>query len=111
MTAGGEVRELEPAELASRLARGEEVDVIDVREGWEWKLARIAGARHIPLSQFAREVDSLDPDRELVLYCHHGARSLAAAHFLEQRGFARVWNLAGGIDRYACECAPDLPRY
>lgn len=105
------VRELQPAELAQRLTARAPLAIIDVREGWEWSIGHLAGARHIPLGTFAEAAGSLDPAAETVLYCHHGVRSLAAANFLAERGFRRLWNLSGGLDRYAIEADPSMPRY
>jgi len=105
------VRELDPAVLASRRAAGEALAIIDVRELWEWEQVRIEGAQHIPLGDVTAAAASLDRHAEVVLVCHHGMRSLAAARYLAQCGFERVWNLTGGIDRYAAEVDPSLPRY
>lgn len=105
------VRELPPAALASRLQAGDPITVIDVREEWEWTTVRVECAQHIPLGSFATAAASLDPEAEIVLLCHHGMRSLAAANHLVQRGFRRVWNLSGGIDRFAAEIDPSMPRY
>ena len=105
------VRELDPAVLASRRAAGEALAIIDVREEWEWEQVRIEGAQHIPLGDVTAAAASLDRHAEVVLVCHHGMRSLAAARYLAQCGFERVWNLTGGIDRYAAEVDPSLPRY
>jgi rhodanese-related sulfurtransferase len=105
------VRELEPETLVARLAAGDPLVVIDVREPWEWNTARLPAARHIPLASFARDAASLDPSHEIVLYCHHGMRSLAAANYLAAQGFTRLWNLSGGIDRFAIEGDPSIPRY
>lgn len=105
------VRELHPAVLASRLTSGAAITVIDVREPWEWETARLAVARHIPLGEFARAATSLEQSDEIVIYCHHGVRSRAAANYLAEQGFTRLWNLAGGIDRYSLEVDPAIPRY
>lgn len=105
------VRELQPAELAARLAAGVPLAVVDVRETWEWNIGHLSEARHIPLGSISAAAASLDPTAETVLVCHHGVRSLAAANFLVARGFRRVWNLSGGIDRYAIEADPSMPRY
>lgn len=105
------VRELQPAELAARLAAGASLAVIDVRESWEWNIGHLDGARHIPLGTFAQAAATLDRTQETVVYCHHGVRSLAAASFLAEQGFTRLWNLSGGIDRYAIEADPSMPRY
>lgn len=105
------VRELHPAVLASRLTSGAAITVIDVREPWEWETARLAIARHIPLGEFARAAASLERGDEIVIYCHHGVRSRAAANHLAEQGFTRLWNLSGGIDRYSLEVDPAIPRY
>jgi sulfur-carrier protein adenylyltransferase/sulfurtransferase len=103
--------EVTPAELAERLARGEEIDIIDVREPFEWQIARIDGARLLPLGTLRQAVASLDPSRTTVVYCHHGIRSAQAAEQLRGSGFARVWNLAGGIDRWSTDVDRGVPRY
>jgi adenylyltransferase/sulfurtransferase len=103
--------EMTPRELADRLARGDELDVIDVREPHEWEVARIPGARLIPLGALPRAMSSLDPGREIVLHCHHGIRSARGAELLRAAGFRRVWNLAGGIERWSDEVDASVPRY
>lgn len=105
------VRELAPRELAARLRNGEPIDLIDVREPYEWRIGRIEGARLIPLSQIDAAIPELDPARQVVLYCHHGARSRMAAELLAARGFGGVWNLTGGIDRWSAEVDPSVPTY
>ncbi len=103
--------EMTPSELADRLARGDELDVIDVREPHEWEIARIPGARLIPLGALPNAMSSLDPRREIVLHCHHGIRSARGAELLRSAGFTRVWNLAGGIERWSDEVDASVPRY
>lgn len=105
------VRALTPHDLADRMRRGDAMEVVDVREPYEWRIARIEGARLIPLGRFGADWPSLPRDRDIVLYCHHGTRSLAAAEFLVTQGFDSVWNLTGGIDRWSAEVDPTLPRY
>lgn len=105
------VRELPPALFAARRSAGDLLRLVDVREPWEWDLVRLDGATHLPLAGFARAAAALDPSEEIVVYCHHGVRSLAAANYLSTLGFRRLWNLSGGIDRYAGEVDPTLPRY
>jgi adenylyltransferase/sulfurtransferase len=103
--------EMTPGELANRLARGDELDVIDVREPYEWEIARIPGARLVPLDTLPRAISSLDPRREIVLHCHHGIRSARGAELLRAAGFTRVWNLAGGIDRWSDEVDSTVRKY
>jgi len=110
MTATG-VRQLSPAQLADRIRRGDPIDLIDVREPHEWRIARIDGARLVPLGRFAAESARLSREREIVLYCHHGSRSQMAAEFLVAQGFERVWNLAGGIHRWSAEVDPSVATY
>ena len=105
------VREISATQLAERLGSSDPPLLIDVREGWEWDLARIQNARLMPLDEFARASASIPLEGDVVLYCHHGVRSLVAAQFLVTRGFTRVSNLTGGIDRYAVEADPQIPRY
>ena len=105
------VREVAPLELATRMRRGDPLDLIDVREPYEWRIARIEGARMIPLGRIGSAVGDLSRDREIVLYCHHGVRSRAAAEFLASQGIDGVWNLSGGIDRWSAEVDPSVPTY
>ncbi len=108
---GPRIVELSPRELQERLARGDDFDLIDVREPFEWDIARIDGAKLIPLGTLADAIPRLNPTRELVLYCKGGARSLKAAHQLEAAGFTRLSNVTGGITRWSEEVDPAVARY
>lgn len=103
--------EITPRQLAARLACGAAIAVIDVREPYEWSIARLPGARLIPLSTLPSQVHTLDCDAELVVYCHHGVRSDAAGVWLRERGFTRVRNLVGGIDRWSIDVDVSICRY
>ena len=103
--------EVTPRELEGRLSRGEELQLIDVREQFEWDIARIPGARLVPLATLPDVVETLDRGRETVVYCKGGSRSRAAASHLVDAGFAHVANLSGGILRWQAEVDPTLPRY
>jgi sulfur-carrier protein adenylyltransferase/sulfurtransferase len=105
------VQELTPRDLAERLRRGDAVDLIDVREPYEWRIARIEGARLIPLGRIGASVPELPRDRPIVLYCHHGVRSRAACEFLVAQGFDAVWNLSGGIDQWSADVDSSVPTY
>jgi adenylyltransferase/sulfurtransferase len=94
------IDQITPADLSARLARGDELDLIDVREQFEWDAGRIAGARLIPLGQLADQASSLEPNRLVVLYCRSGRRSQRAAEQLAETGFARLANMTGGILRW-----------
>lgn len=103
--------EIAPRELAEWLRRGDLIDLIDVREPYEWRIAHIDGARLIPLGRIAESLAELSRDREVVVYCHHGHRSRAAGDMLVAQGFQRVWNLTGGIARWSAEVDPSVPTY
>ncbi len=100
-----------PAELDARRKRGDDLDLVDVREPMEWEICRIEGARLVPLPSFAEALSSMDSARDVVVYCWVGARSAQAVRQLQAAGFRRVWNLAGGIDRWSEQVDPTVPRY
>ncbi|HET9637218.1 MAG TPA: molybdopterin-synthase adenylyltransferase MoeB [Gemmatimonadaceae bacterium] len=105
------VREIQPMQLAERLASGEELEIIDVREPFEWELGHIPGARLVPLNRIADEIPRLDKRRETILYCKVGARSRFAAEQLADAGLSEVRNLTGGILRWIDEVDPTMTRY
>jgi molybdopterin/thiamine biosynthesis adenylyltransferase/rhodanese-related sulfurtransferase len=117
-TPGGEadydrngVTEITPRELAAELRAGAAIDLIDVREPGEWEVARLPGARLVPLGQLAASMASLDSAREIVVMCRSGQRSANAARQLQAAGFRKVKNLAGGILRWSDEVDPSVPKY
>ena len=85
--------------------------LLDVREAGEYAICHIAGSRHIPMNQVPQALDELDPERETIVICHHGMRSARIANYLQQIGFSKVFNLAGGIHAWACEVDTDMPTY
>lgn len=105
---GGDIT---PVALAARMRAGTAPALVDVREPYEWSIARLPDARLVPLNSLPQAVRSLDPDAELVVYCHHGMRSAAAAAWLRDQGFTHVRNLEGGIDRWSLEVDPAVRRY
>lgn len=105
------VREIEPAQLAHRLENGEQLEIIDVREPFEWEMGHIPGARLVPLGRIAEEIPRLDKRRETILYCKVGGRSLSAARQLAEAGVNDVRNLSGGILRWIDEVDPTMARY
>jgi adenylyltransferase/sulfurtransferase len=117
-TRGGEteyddngVAEITPGELAAQMRAGAVVDIVDVREPGEWAIARLPGARLIPLGQLAASMATLDSAREIVVMCRSGQRSAAAVQQLQAAGFRKVKNLAGGILRWSDEVDPRVPKY
>jgi sulfur-carrier protein adenylyltransferase/sulfurtransferase len=105
------VKEIKPSQLAQRLERGEKIEIIDVREPYEWEIGHIPGARLVPLGQITEEIPRLDKRRETILYCKAGTRSMRAAQQLADAGVADVRNLAGGILRWIDEVDPTMQRY
>lgn len=106
------VQQMTPAELARLRAAGTAPAVLDVREEMELGLVSLPDVIHIPMRQIAsRALQELDPDAPVVVLCHHGVRSMAVANWLEQQDFSAVWNLAGGVDRYAVDVDPSIGRY
>ncbi len=105
-----QVEEIEPAELARRLGEKPPL-LLDVRTAEEWAIARLEGARHIPIAELEQRIGELDPEEPLVVYCKMGGRGARAVRVLLERGFRRVVNLAGGLERWAAEIDPSMPRY
>jgi rhodanese-related sulfurtransferase len=101
--------------LAERLAAGEMLQLIDVREPEEVAIAAIQGFEILPLSQFAEwspQIHSrFEADKETIVMCHHGMRSAQMCYWLAQNGFTRLKNLEGGIDAYAVMVDPLINRY
>jgi adenylyltransferase/sulfurtransferase len=110
MPARTDVPEITPTELAARLDAKEAIELIDVREPYEWQLGRLPTARLIPLGQLPSALSTLDSTREIVVYCRSGVRSADATKQLRAAGFRAV-NLAGGILRWSDEVDPTIPKY
>jgi adenylyltransferase/sulfurtransferase len=102
-----------PKELAVSLQSDSPPALLDVREADEHDFAKIDGSRLVPLRELPDRLHELKgwQEREVVVYCHHGMRSLRAAQFLAAEGFRQVSNLTGGIDRWAVEVDPTVKRY
>ena len=105
------MRQLKPSEIQSLLQQSEHLTLIDVREPSEFNLCQIHGSINIPVGQIASRLMDFELDQELVTICHHGMRSHAVGEFLEAKGFTKVINLLGGIDAWAREVDPTMPRY
>ena len=99
-----------PRELKEKLDRGEEPVLLDVREPWEFSLARLAGSTLIPMAELLDRLPDLDPRVETVVICHHGARSAYVTRILDRFGFESVYNLEGGLDAYSF-VDTSVPRY
>jgi rhodanese-related sulfurtransferase len=82
-----------------------------VRENWERDAARLPGTLDIPMMEIPQRLTELPRDRDIVVMCHGGVRSLKVAHFLAQNGFSQVTNLAGGIHAWANDVDPSIGTY
>ncbi|HYZ83591.1 MAG TPA: rhodanese-like domain-containing protein, partial [Bryobacteraceae bacterium] len=105
--------EVSPAELKRRLDQGESIALVDVREPFEHQLATIDKSELIPMNTIPARLSHLEglaDDRTLVVYCHHGMRSLNVVNWLRQQGLENCQSLAGGIDQWSREVDPTIPR-
>ena len=105
------VPQISVRELERRMKTGRPFFLLDVREPFEFEMARIDGANLIPLGELPARAQELDRDKEIFVFCHSGVRSERAAEFLRSAGFSRVANVAGGIDAWSEEVDPAVPRY
>jgi adenylyltransferase/sulfurtransferase len=107
------VQQINGPDLVAKLQANEPVCLIDVRQPWEHQTAALPGSLLIPLNQLPARVAEIPTARNMlvVVYCHHGIRSLSGAAFLEQAGFTNVASLAGGIDAWSIHVDPRVPRY
>jgi sulfur-carrier protein adenylyltransferase/sulfurtransferase len=104
--------EITPKELKARMDRGDRPYILDVRNPEEWQIARLEGAHLIPLPELSQRYAELDKNQEIVVHCKSGKRSQKALEFLrDQAGFKNLKNLKGGIDLWAQEVDPSVPRY
>ncbi len=100
-----------PKQVKNWQDSGREFELLDVRTPREWQLCRLEDARLVPLNELSQRLGELDPQSEIVVYCHHGTRSLYAVRFLQQEGFHKARNLAGGIDAWSRTIDPEIPIY
>ena len=107
------MQNIAPSELAAWIADPGRArpQLLDVREPWEHQTCRIPESLLVPMGEIPARIAELDAETPTVVICHHGARSLHVAAFLEQHGFPRVLNLAGGIDAWARAVDAAMPVY
>jgi rhodanese-related sulfurtransferase len=105
------MKHIAPVELKTRLAAGDKLQLLDVREDWEYETARIDGSLLISMGHIAARIAELDPAAETVVICHRGGRSMQVAGLLERQGFSSVFNLTGGVDAWARTVDPSMPVY
>ena len=105
--------EIDIQSVKTMLDDGEDFVLLDCREQHEFETARIDGATLVPMSELQERVSELDShkERQVVVYCHHGARSLRVAMWLRGQDFAQAVSMAGGIDEWSQVIDPSVPRY
>jgi adenylyltransferase/sulfurtransferase len=102
---------IDVTEVKQKLDRGDDFVLIDVREPYEYQIAKIPGAQLIPLGELPKRLNELDPDADIVMHCRSGVRSQQAADFLKQNGFTHVRNMTGGILAWSDKVDPSVPKY
>ena len=103
--------EITPQALKARLDEPGAPLLLDVRQDWETQLCRLPNAVHIPIEEIEMRTDELNPEDDIVVYCHQGVRSAAVAEYLRSLGFKSVQNLSGGLDLWARTVDPAMRRY
>ena len=103
--------EITPRETKDLLARDDKVLFVDVREPWEYDTAHIEGSVLIPLREIPSNLQRIENAEKVVIFCHHGMRSLDAATWLRSQGVEDAKSMAGGVDRWSTEIDPTIPRY
>jgi len=106
------MQEITATELKQRLDKGDDIQIIDVREDNEVAIGRIPNSIHIRLPEVLNRMDEIDPSRETVMHCKMGGRSARAIEVLERSGFkGKLVNLKGGIIAWSNEVDPSVPKY
>ncbi len=104
--------EITATELKARLDRGDDLQIIDVREPNEYEVARLEGSKLIPLGQIVNRQGEIDEGRETIVHCKLGGRSAKAIESLQRAGFkGRLVNLKGGITAWSNEVDPTVEKY
>ncbi len=85
--------------------------LLDVREPWEYETCSLENSQLVPMHQIPSALNELDPDREIIVICHHGIRSRSVASYLANNEFSNVINLTGGIDAWAKQVDVSMPTY
>ncbi|MSP55257.1 MAG: sulfurtransferase [Myxococcales bacterium] len=104
------MRQLSVEDSQQWLAQPDSPQLVDCRQPGEWATCRLAGAVLIPLGELAERISELDPTRPVLVYCHHGVRSINGAMLLESAGLSAD-SMRGGIDAWSLRIDPSVPRY
>jgi len=103
--------ECEEARDMLKEAEDNEVMILDVREPQEYEFCKLEGSVLLPMSQMKERQDEVPKDKKVLIYCHHGVRSMQVVRYLRSRGWKQVINLEGGIDEWSQQIDPKVPRY
>jgi rhodanese-related sulfurtransferase len=104
--------EITAEEVKRKLDAGEQFTLLDVREPWEFETAKISGAKLMPMGEVpSRAHQELDPDGHIIVFCHHGVRSMNVTVWLRQQGFERAQSMRGGIDTWSRRVDEKVPVY
>ena len=103
--------EISVTELKEKLDSGTAPQLIDVRETWELEICQLDGVKNLPMSEITGRVAEVEKDKETIVICHHGGRSMQVAMWLEQQGLGEMTNLVGGMDAWAIAIDPSMDRY
>ena len=105
--------EVDCRSVKQKLDTGDDFMLLDCRELEEIAIANILAAKPLPMSEIAERIYELEPHRQrpIVVFCHHGGRSMRMARWLREQGFSQAQSMAGGIDEWAMEIDPSVPRY
>lgn len=102
---------LTPQQTQTFLQQHPNAILLDVREDEERQICQLSGSWHIPMNLVTLRHNELPDNVPIVVYCHHGIRSLNVARYLQHVGFDDVYNLHGGIDAWAQQIDPKMARY
>lgn len=105
------MQHITPEVLKQRLDRGDKLELIDVRDPWEFETCLITGSRNIPMVELETRLQTINPLEEIVVICHHGTRSLQVAGYLESLGYQNMICLEGGVHLWAQTVDPEMPQY
>jgi rhodanese-related sulfurtransferase len=104
--------EITPEDVTQMFRLGETFTLVDVREPWEFQTAHIEGATLMPMGDVpSRAHQELDPEKRIIIYCHHGVRSMNVTAWLRQQGFDKAQSMTGGIDAWSRQVDAKVPLY
>lgn len=105
------IKQISALELQEKLQTDFAPLLLDVREPNEYEFCSIKGSHHIPMNSVPERLNEIDKEKDCVVICHHGRRSQQVANFLEQAGYSKIYNLAGGIEAWSVDCDNTVSRY